>query len=206
MQGKVKRKWMLGEIIAHFVLHLMGFGPLQKFSIIFALYVSYKTIKRLSFSPLPFISPTFVCRILSFSLLVAISGSISQQNCSVAGWQIFWKTQSSITCPIHSSPPTMRIIKKTLFRLTMFFALYYIEIEVQMQCFIHVSVWESVAMNGQYKEWQVIMQKSFTGFCNLSYTTGYKERAKLIQHGTFGIITFHHAFESDIHDGLLYQH
>jgi hypothetical protein len=69
---------------------------------------------------------------------------------------------------------------------------------------IHGHEWAIPGMAGK-----IIMQESFTGICNLSYTIGYKERAglqALVQCETFGIMASHHAFKSDIHDGPLYQH
>lgn len=71
----------------------LGFGSSNK-----------NKLKVVSFFDSCFHFHPFFCKILSFSLLVAVAGSRANKICSTAEWHLYWKTQSSITCPIHSSP------------------------------------------------------------------------------------------------------
>lgn len=88
--------------------HLMGFRLCER-SPRFPLW--YYSNKILQFYPFffsfflhSFHCSTFLCKILSFSLLVAFPGSRPSKTCYSAEWQIYRNTRCSITCPIHSSP------------------------------------------------------------------------------------------------------
>lgn len=81
---------------------------------IFPLHISYP--KTNWFSSLSIIqyfkSSLFSAGSYHFQFLVSVSGSRPSKNCRVAEWHIYRKTQSSITCPIHSSPFTNKDIPR----------------------------------------------------------------------------------------------